>query len=68
MKGDYIKYCIIYFDIVSHDLFATYKKYQVKEEQEVFGETEAALRCHICKDTKKEKYTGFYKCQLFKLL
>lgn len=36
------------------DSFATYKEYQVKEEQEVFGETEAALRCHICKHRKEK--------------
>ncbi len=40
---------------VCYDAFATYKEYQVEEKEEVFGETETALRCHIC-EHKINKY------------
>lgn len=42
-------FCFIFDQLtVSWDSFATYKVYQVEEKEEVFGETETALRCHIC--------------------
>ncbi len=54
-----VYYKVLYFisdqSTVCYDSFATYKEYQVEEKEEVFGETETALRCHIC-EHKINKY------------